>query len=110
MLSKMNKKNKYFLELLEWLSIPDKLYSANDIKEAIYIKCKCNNKNKTSTVTLDNNGLVLFQMFSNPARIDKIISLINYSYLINNNRPPYEHFDYYQKPLHVSDLQLILKN
>ena len=108
MLPKMNKKNKYSLELLEWLSIPDKLYSINDIKEAIYIKC--NNKNKTSTVTLDNNGLVLFQMFSNPARIDKIITHINYNYLINNDKPPYEHFDYYQKPLHVSDLQLIVKN
>ena len=108
MLSKINKKNKYSSELLDWLDIPDKLYSINDIKEAIYIKC--NNKNKTSTVNLDNNGLLLFQMFSNPVRIDKIISLINYSYLINNNKPPYEHFDYHQKPLHISDLQLIIKN
>jgi hypothetical protein len=49
-------------------------------------------------------------MFSNPARIDKIITHINYNYLINNDKPPYEHFDYYQKPLHVSDLQLIVKN
>lgn len=108
MLPKMNKKNKYSLELLEWLSIPDKLYSINDIKEAIYIKC--NNKNKSSTVNLDNNGLLLFQIYSNPVKIEQIINYINYSYLINNNKPPFEHFDYHQKPLYVSDLQLIVKN
>jgi hypothetical protein len=108
MLSKMNKGNRYSSELLDWLCIPDKLYSINDIKEAIYIKC--NNINRSSIVNLDNNGLILFQMFSNPVRIDKIINFISYSYLINNNKPPYEHFDYQQKPLDVSDLQLIVKN
>lgn len=108
MLSKMNKKNKYSLELLEWLLIPNKYYSINDIKEAIY--SKCNNKNKSETVNLDNDGLILFQIYSNPVKINKIISLINYKYLINNDKPPYEHFDYHQKPLNVSDLQLIVKN
>jgi hypothetical protein len=108
MLSKMNKKNKYSIELLNWLSIPDKLYSINDIKEAIYIKC--NNNNKSSIVNLDNDGLILFQIFSNPAKIDKIVNFINYNYLIDNNKPPYEHFDYHQKPLHVTHLQLIVKN
>ena len=36
MLSKINKKNRYSSELLDWLDIPDNLYSINDIKEAIY--------------------------------------------------------------------------
>ena len=108
MLSKMNKKNRYSTELLDWLSISDKLYSINDIKEAIYIKC--NNKNRSQTIDLDNDGLILFQMFLNPVKIDKIISFINYKYLINNDKPPYEHFDYHQKPLNISDLQLIVKN
>jgi len=75
MLSKMNKKNKYFLELLEWLSIPDKLYSINDIKEAIYNKCNLfDTKDKLSTVNLDKHGLILFEINSNPVKIDKIIN------------------------------------
>ena len=107
MLSKMNKGNRYSSELLDWLCIPDKLYSINDIKEAIYIKC--NNKNMSTPINLDNNGLILFEIYSNPVKIEQIIDYINYKYLINN-KPPYEYFEYHQKPLHVSDLQLIVKN
>jgi hypothetical protein len=111
MLSKINKKNRYSSELLDWLGIPDKLYSINDIKEAIYNKCNLfDTKDKLSTVNLDKHGLILFEINSNPVKIDKIINCISYKYFIKYYKPPYEHYDYCQKPSPVSHLELIIKN
>jgi len=100
-------KNKFSPILLKWLGIPDKLYSIDEIKEAIFNKCNTDDKNKkTLTVTLDNEGLILFGINANPARIQTIITCIGYKYLINYQKPPYEHFEYNQVPSNVVTLNL----
>ncbi len=100
-------KNKYAPILLKWLGIPDKLYSIDNLKEAIFNKCNSDDKSKKSlTVNLDNDGLILFGINSNPARIQTIITCIGYKYLINVQKPPYEHFEYNQIPTNVIKLNL----
>jgi hypothetical protein len=98
-------KNKYAPILLKWLSIPDKLYSIDEMKEFIYKKCN-SSETTTKTVNLDNEGLILFGLNSNPVRIQTIITCIGYKYIINNQKPPYEHFEYNQTPSMVLKLNL----
>lgn len=100
-------KSKFSPILLKWLGLSDKLYSIDEIKEAVFCKCNADDKNKKSmTVTLDNEGLILFGANSNPARMQTIMTCIGYKYLINNQKPPYEHFEYNQMPTDIITLNL----
>ena len=100
-------KNKYAPILLKWLGIPDKLYSIDELKEAIFNKCNIDDTSKKAlTVKLDNDGMILFGVYPNPARIQTIITCIGCKYIINNQKPPYEHFEYNQPPITVVKLNL----
>jgi hypothetical protein len=100
-------KNRFSPILLKWLGIPDKSYSINEIKEAIYQKCNTDENGKKSLyVNLDNEGKMLFQVVNNPTRIQTILTCIGYKYLINYQKPPCDHYEYNQVPSNVVTLKL----
>ncbi len=109
MVFKKNEQSKSKLShlLLKWLGIPDKFYSVEDIKNAIFNKCNADSQaKKYMVVTLDDEGKMLFNIPTNPARIQTIITCIGYKYMINYQKPAYEHYEYNQSPSNVTMLKL----
>lgn len=102
---------KFHPKLLNYLDLKDKLYNILNIKDALLNKCKSNTKKKfNSYINLDNEGYALF-FNATPAIIPDVqmkalLSLIQTNFIINNDKPSCEYYEYTQKPVDVLILNI----
>lgn len=99
-------KYKFHPELLKYLDLKDKLYTIENIKAVLLVKSKSNsNKIHNNYIKLDNEGYALFFNVT-PAvipavQIKALLSLIQTNFIINNDKPCCEYYEYLQKPIDV---------
>jgi len=102
---------KFHPELLKYLELKDKLYTIENIKMALLNKNKLNYvKNNFSYINLDNQGYKLI-FNATPAVIPQVqlkalLSLIQTNFIINNDKPTCDYYEYQQKPVDVLILNI----
>ena len=102
---------KFHPELLKYLELKDKLYTIENIKMALLNKNKLNYvKNNFSYINLDSQGYKLI-FNATPAVIPQVqlkalLSLIQTNFIINNDKPTCDYYEYQQKPVDVLILNI----
>jgi hypothetical protein len=91
---------RYSIELLKYLNLNDKLYTKDEIKNAL-INRNPDNNNKKLTITLDNDGKKLFGCNCSKISVNHLINLINSNFIINDIKPTCNFFEYNQLPVDV---------
>ena len=99
-------KYKFHPELLKYLDLKDKLYTIDNIKAVLLVKSKLNSdKTHNNYINLDKEGYELF-FNTTPAiipavQLKALLSLIQTNFVIHNNKPNCEYYEYLQKPIDV---------
>jgi len=103
---------KFHPELLKYLELKDKLYTIENIKMGLINKNKFNyiKKNNIPYIILDNQGYKLI-FNATPALIPQVqmkalLSLIQTNFIINNDKPTCDYYEYQQKPIDVLILNI----
>jgi len=91
--------NKYSYELLKFLDLKNKPYTLDEIKKALLLK-NIDPTNTDKYVTLDKMGSSLFGC-SNRIRIQILLSMVVTNFIISNNKPEYDYYEYNQPPIHI---------
>jgi hypothetical protein len=94
-------KNRYSIELLKYLNLNDKLYTKDEIRNALILRNPDNNNYKRVTISLDNDGKKLFGCNCPKISVNHLINLINSTFLINDIKPTCNFFEYNQVPVDV---------
>jgi hypothetical protein len=94
-------KNRYSNELLKYLNLNDKLYTKDEIKNALIHKNPDNYNFKKLSIMLDNDGKKLFGCKCVKISLNHLISMINNTFLIIDNKPTCNYFEYNQIPVDV---------
>jgi len=99
---------KFTFELLKYLNLKDKTYSLNEIYNALKLKnINDQNLNTNKLLKLDNEGNTLFGT-KGIVRKCVLLSIIEDKFMIKYEKPCYEYFEYYQKPIHIEKIDLII--
>lgn len=93
-------KNRYSIDLLKYLNLNDKLYTKEEIKNALILK-NPSNYNKKYYLSLDNDGKKIFGCNCPKIHINHLINVINSTFLINDTKPTCNYFEYNQIPVDV---------
>jgi len=95
-------KNRYSIELLKYLNLNDKLYTKDEIKNAIIERFhKSYHFQKLHFLSLDNEGKKLFGCKCDKISLNHLINIINSTYLIIDTKPTCNYFEYNQVPVDV---------
>lgn len=94
--------NKYSYELLKFLDLKNKPYNLDEIKKALLLK-NIDSTNTDKHITLDKNGSSLFGFgnYPNKIRTQVLLSMIITNFIISNNKPEYDYYEYNQPPIHI---------
>ena len=92
-------KNRYSIDLLKYLNLNDKLYTKEEIKNALILKNPSNYKKYY--LSLDNDGKKIFGCNCPKISINHLINVINSTFLINDTKPTCNYFEYNQIPVDV---------
>jgi len=100
--------HKFSHELLKYLELKDKVYSLDDIKSALLLKTNAKLNNIKILIVLDNEGHELFYgtktNFIPKIKLESIMTIIKNNFIIKNNKPFFEVYEYIQKPINITNL------
>jgi hypothetical protein len=94
-------KYRYSIELLKYLNLNDKLYTKDEIKNALVIRNSENVNLKKLIIILDDDGKKLFGCKCDKISLNHLLSMINNTFLINDTKPTCNYFEYNQVPVDV---------
>jgi hypothetical protein len=102
---KFNLNSKYLFsnQLIEYLNIPNKSYTINEIKDIVKVKIFNNKKNKQ--LTWDEIFLFNLDDFKMINYNHMIRLIINNFIIKNENQPNCKFYYYYQIPVEVKDIK-----